>query len=71
MAAFTTMPGMFSALRGGGTQSGGGGGAKEKTLDDIAKGFMKPDGDAQMAYLFIGALLTAALGGIALSYARD
>ena len=69
MMAFTTMPSMFSALRGGGTQSGGGG-AKEKTLDDIAKGFMKPDGDAQMAYLFIGALLTAALGGIALSAAR-
>jgi len=69
MMAFTTMPSMFSALRGGGTQSGGGG-AKEKTLDDIAKAFMKPDGDAQMAYLFIGALLTAALGGIALSATR-
>ena len=73
MAAFTTMPSMFSALSGGGGQTGGGdqtGGSKEKTLDDIAKGFMKPDGEAQMAYLFIGALLTAALGGLALSATR-
>ena len=70
MAAFTTMPSMFSALKGGGAQAGGGKADKEKTLDDIAKGFMKPDGEAQMAYLFIGALLTAALGGIALSASR-
>jgi hypothetical protein len=66
MAAFTAMPGMFSALKGGGsTQSGGG----KMTLDDIATSMMKPDNSAQ-AYLFIGVLLTAALGGIALSAAR-
>lgn len=69
MMAFTTMPSMFSALKGGGAQSGGGD-KKETTLDDIAKDFVKPDGEKQMAYLFIGALLTAALGGIALSATR-
>jgi hypothetical protein len=66
LMAFTTMPSMFSALRGGGTTQSGGG---QKTLDDIAKTLMKPD-NSTASYIFIGVLITAALGGLALSSAR-
>ena len=65
LMAFTAMPSMFSALAGGGTQSGGG----QKTLEDVAKTLMKPD-NSTASYLFIGVLLTAALGGLALSSTR-
>lgn len=66
LAATTTMPGMFSAMSGGGDSQSGGG---AKSIDDIAKGFMKPD-SAMASYLFVGALLTAVVGGTALSIAR-
>jgi hypothetical protein len=74
LMAFTAMPSMFSALAGGGgaEQSGGGKpahGDRKKTLEDIARSLMKPDNSAA-SYLFIGVLLTAALGGLALSSAR-
>ena len=66
LMAFTAMPSMFSALRGGGKPMQGGG---QKTLEDVAKTLMKPD-NSTASYLFIGVLLTAALGGLALSSAR-
>jgi hypothetical protein len=71
LMAFTAMPSMFSALRGGGAapMQGGGGGGGQKTLDDIAKTLMKPD-NSTASYIFIGVLITAALGGLALSSAR-
>ena len=72
MAAFTAMPGMFSAMRGGAVQEGGSAvqdGGGKKTLDDIAKKMIGPD-NSSAAYFFIGVLLTAALGGLALSSTR-
>jgi hypothetical protein len=67
LLAFTAMPSMFGALRGGGAAPMQGGG--QKTLDDIAKTLMKPD-NSTASYIFIGVLITAALGGLALSSAR-
>jgi hypothetical protein len=73
LMAATAMPGMFGALKGG-TMRGGGQMEGEKmeggkmTIDDVAKSLMKPDNSS--AFLFMGILLTAALGGIALSSAR-
>jgi hypothetical protein len=67
LMAFTAMPSMFSAMRGGGPAPMHGGG--QKTLEDIAKTLMRPD-NSTASYIFIGVLLTAALGGLALSSAR-
>jgi hypothetical protein len=72
LAAFTAMPSMFSAMKGGAVQEGGSAvqeGGGKKTLDDIAKKMIGPD-NSGAAYFFIGVLLTAALGGLALSSTR-